>query len=228
MARALKASPKKSSPKASTKSPAKKPAKKVVKAKKVAEDAALNQRFIESLVSLEKYWSKKVVTLKKQLESLQTKHEKASKKGGKLAKNTPAYQQRLDEIALLKQELTSAKLATSKFTALSKKIEQFEREWLKKLADDAKAKVAKAAPTPEKKKSSKTDKQSEKILKNKITQTAMPDFESEAVEAIESADVEEMDDLEDIFMPQDDISEFEVIEDFSVAEEDDLYDDYNN
>ncbi|MBI2792778.1 MAG: hypothetical protein HYX61_12535 [Gammaproteobacteria bacterium] len=225
MARAPKASPKKSSPKASTKSPVKKPVKKVVKAKKVAEDAALNQRFIESLVSLEKYWSKKVVSLKKQLESLQAKHEKASKKGGKSAKSTPAYQQRQDEIALLKQELASAKLAASKFTALSKKIEQFEREWLKKLSDDAKAK---AAPAAEKKKSTKTDKQSEKILKNKIAETAMPHFEPEAIEAMESADTEEMDDLEDIFMPQDDISEFEVIEDFSVAEEDDLYDDYNN
>jgi hypothetical protein len=228
MARPKKASPKKSSAAAVTKRPAKKPVKKtvktVVKAKKHAEDAALNKRLIESLVNLEKYWSKKVVTLKKQLGSLQAKHDKASKKGTKSAKDTNAHKQRQEAITSLKQELASAKLATNKYIALSKKIEQFEREWLKTLADDAKAK---AEPKPQKKKSRQADKQSEKIIKSRVSPTMMPYFEPETDQAIEPAE-EEKDDLEDIFMPQDEVSEFEVIEDFSVAEEDDLYDDYNN
>jgi hypothetical protein len=232
MARPKKASPKKSSPKAVAKRPPKKPVKKlpkkavktVAKAKKHTEDAILHQRFIESLVNLEKYWSKKVATLKKQLESLQTKHDKASKKEAKTAKSELARKQRQEEIAACKQDLANAKLCSNKFTMLSKTIEQFERDCLKNLSDEAKTK---AEPKAQKKKSTKIDKQSEKILKNKVPQTTMPDFVPDTTHAIEPVE-EEMEDLEDIFMPQDDISEFEVIEDFSVAEEDDLYDDYNN
>lgn len=108
------------------------------------EDASLHQAFVSSLVTLESYWTKKASNLKKQLDSLRIKLEKtiqkqkAAKAKSSAAKRHLSAKQAVDvlqaQMSETRDALAQAKLGASKYVALSKIIEQFEADWLKKLA----------------------------------------------------------------------------------------------
>ncbi|MBS0286428.1 MAG: hypothetical protein JSR17_03980 [Proteobacteria bacterium] len=197
---------------------AKKTAKKKAPSAKKSEDVILQQTFMDSLAKLENYWSKKVNTLSKELNALIAKEQKAmSAKNSNHANQVKKHQQLAIAVVAKRDELLHATLAADKFSALGKKIAQFEKEWLQQLnqhAPDAHAADDHGAHE---------DHTSSHAHKNHAKKTKPETFVQEWDQGQENEE-EITDDLEDIFMPQDDLSEFEVIEDFSVTHDDDIYD----
>lgn len=177
---------------------------------------ALQQGFTDSLIKLENYWSKYATTLKRELDALVNKHKKETQK-----KQSPKQAEKLNllekEIASKQDALDEASFAAAKFVALSNKIAEFENEWLAQLTDNAVVTPTPSAPAA-KSKTNLKPKGLAKLSDDLQTIAKEWDDEQEPDEALE-------DDLDDIFMPQDDLSEFEVIEDFSVTNEDDIYED---
>lgn len=173
MPRAKKASPKKSMKNAANKSHSKKKLHK--------EDASLHQAFTNSLTALENFWSKRSATLKKQLDALRAKQEKmnlkrkAAKAKSDSANKTQLKKQATDtiqmELAQSREALAYAKLNSSKYAALSKLIDQHDKDWQKKLADVMPA----AAPTPKAKKATKASKAVGKKRGRKPKMNATPD-----------------------------------------------------
>ncbi len=199
--------------KEATKSPAKKPSTK----KGVSEDVTLYQNFIASLGKLETYWKKEVIALKKQLDTLTHKHEKALSKGNKSnsAKKDLELKEMQEMIENIRDALTIAELTASKYYTLSKHIDQFEKEWLQ---DAQPLETAKPQPT-----SVDVYKRDHKLKNESHAPLADAIQHWEEVDEVEEEEI--VDDLEDIFMPQDELSEFEVIEDFSVTTDEDLFND---
>ncbi|MBN9286368.1 MAG: hypothetical protein BGO43_12610 [Gammaproteobacteria bacterium 39-13] len=224
MARSKKTSPKKKAPlKASTK----RPAKKAASSKK--EDGKLQLNFTNSLKNLKSFWDKQVIDLKKQIDTLKQKTNKASINSKRTKTATTTASQ--EKLKALREKLTAAKASASKYAAMSKMITQFERDWAKNPID-AKAKSLSTQNTNTKEEASeiKIAMEPKPKYKDKKSEMAAPLLmEDEDVNRFdETALEEEMDeDLEDIFMPQDDLSEFEVIEDFNTDLDEDNYDDYS-
>ncbi len=176
-------------------------------------ESLLEQNFLDSLAKLESFWSKKVTTLKKECDTLVGKHKK-----GTQGKPTPKQAEKLNslekEIALKQDALDEASFAAAKFSALSQKMNAFENEWLNQLNVQTSTNSAiSQAPASH---AQKMDFLPHGISKITDVENMNHDWEDEP----ESDAEEATDDLEDIFMPQDDLSEFEVIEDFSVTNDD--------
>lgn len=214
-----KASAKKTTPKKAIIKNTKKPAppkavKKNTPSKKKSEDIILQQTFMDSLAKLEKYWAKKVNTLSKELNALVAKEKKAlSAKNSNHANQVKKHQQLAIAVNAKRDELAQATLASDKFSTLSKKIAQFEKEWLQQLNQHTdNFHEEENSPADHGAYTHKTTHQSKQ-------KTYQPKWD-----ATQETEEEVTDDLEDIFMPQDDLSEFEVIEDFSATHDEDMYD----
>ncbi len=218
--KAKKPTPAKSkAPKAKQKAPAKKANKvKAAQPKKASkaksEDVILHQDFMNSLIKLENYWVKRATLAEKELTSLINKQQKAL--SAKTPKQIEKAKQFDDEIAAKREAHVIASNEAHKFASLKDNIEQFEAQWSKQnqvLEDEIEEEAEQIVY--------KQEAASKEAFKTPIRHTPKEIIEEEWVEN-ENIE-EESDDLDDIFMPQDDLSEFEVIEDYSVTSEDDLY-----
>jgi hypothetical protein len=177
-----------------------------------AVDATLQQTFMSSLASLETFWDKKAQGLKKQLATLQAKLDKANKKKtpkkGTQIKIPAAVVSLQNNVQQTKEELSAAKNAFNKYTALSKMIRQFEKDWSKGLEPVA-AKPEKNDAKPQ----SIIDRQTKHNLANLY---AGSDFNTEEPEEltfdediIKDADYET---IEEMFAPIDDADSLELME----------------
>ncbi|MBS0288982.1 MAG: hypothetical protein JSS07_02945 [Proteobacteria bacterium] len=190
--------------------------KKRTKAKSKSEATILNQQFENSLDKLISYWEKQVKLLTKQLNSHQTKLEKSlsKQKSNPSAKQLEKQKMMQDEMDNAHQALVSATQGATKFTALRTHIAQFESEWLAQIADPVEDDADTLSTNNHHINTSKHNKPL-------TQQQEKRDWEEESAE-------EMVEELEDIFMPQEDLSEFEVTEDFSVTSDEDLFEDEDN
>lgn len=225
---AKKVNTKKTSVKTTPKSSAKKAA-----IKKKGENVKLHHNFINSLKNLETFWDKQVINLKKQIETLRAKQEKISlkQKATKASRGNKKNDVTQQELTLLRDKLAEAKSSANKYAAMSKMIVQFEREWGNKPSETK----SKASSTKNKKNiknnvQPNTEFEPKSTLKDKKSDIPPPLIADEEIDRLDEVALnEEIDeDLEDIFMPQDDLSEFEVIEDFNTDLDEDTYDDYSS
>lgn len=174
---------------------------------KATPDSTLQQALISNVVQLEKYWKKQITGLRKQLQAAIAAHKKmaakqkaakkaralakASKSRTKLTKTTKVFQDILKKVDILKEavnqartQLTQATLASEKYVTLSKMITQFERDWLKKMAErtsaatEKKAKVGRPKKTAAKKEKAPTHQKRayKRRKKEEITPEETPMF----------------------------------------------------
>ena len=115
---------------------AKSPARSKAPAKK-SESEILHQAFIKSLAALMNFWDKRCSTLKKAVDTLETKHHKAElKQKAALGKKNHetllhAFEEVVQALKEAKETWMQAKEQSEKFNSLSKMIHQFEADWLK-------------------------------------------------------------------------------------------------
>lgn len=194
--------------KASKTTQAKRPAKKVAASQ--TEERKLHQDFTNSLKMLVNYWDKQAVRLKKQLDTLRAKQAKALEKPKAKSKSVEEQLKAELELAQLHQTHDHATSQANKYAALSNMIAQFEQGWAHH--GEAKNKFA-ASPSS---------------LPQEAENMRLADESAQDEEVFEEEyEAEADEDLEDIFMPQDDLSEFEVIEDFNSDIDEDNYDEYS-